>query len=99
MIIVYEFRIVLSSFRYKFSIDSDEILFNYFKRELKGSSLVKILRLNFKKDGDYWFIIGYGINRQWYEIEIGVNNLREKVILDRVRYELGWIDKKDWNDT
>lgn len=98
MIIVYEFCIVLLSFCYKFLIDSDEILFNYFKCELKGLLLVKILRLNFKKDGDYWFIIGYGINWQWYEIEIGANNLREKVILDRVCYELGWIDKKDWND-
>lgn len=99
MTIVYESRIALSSFRYKSSTDSDEILSNYLKRELKGSSLVKTLRLNSKKDGDHWFTIGYGTNRQWHEIEIGANNLREKVTLDRVRYELGWIDKKDWNDT
>lgn len=99
MSILYESRIALSSFRCSCAGGSDEILSKYLKRELKGSSLVKTMQLQSKKGGDHWFTIGYGTKRQWHEISIGVSNLREENTLDRVCYELGWIDKKDWDNT
>lgn len=99
MTILYESRIALSSFSCRSASGSDEILSNHLKRELKGSSLVKTLSLRSKKGGDHWFTIGYGTKRQWQEIALGVSNLRYEVTLDRICYELGWLNRKEWDKT
>ena len=100
MSIVYESRLALSDFSREFKSGKGvETLSDYLKCELKGSLLVKTLRLNSKKNGDIWFTLRYGRDRKCCEIPIGVQDLTKKDILDRVSYELGWIDPKDWDST
>ena len=98
MTILYESRIALSSFSYRSASGSDEILSNYLKRQLKGSSLVKTLSLQSKKGGDHWFTIAYGTKRQRQEISLGVSNLREEDTLARICFELGWLNRKEWDN-
>lgn len=99
MTILYESRIALSSFSYRSASGTEEILSNYLKREAKGSSLAKTLTLQSKKGGDHWFTIGFGTKRQRQEIALGVSNLREEDTHDRICYELGWLNRKEWDNT
>lgn len=100
MTVVYESRLALSDFCREFKSGKGvETLSDYLKCELKGSLLVKTLRLNSKKHGDIWFTLRYGSGRKCCEIPIGVQDLRKKDTLKRLSYELGWIDPNDWDST
>ena len=99
MTILYESRIALTSFRCRSASGRDEKLSNYLKRELKGSSLANTLTVQSKKSDDHWFTIGYGTKRQRQEIALGVSNLREEDAFDRICYELGWLNRKEWDST
>ena len=56
------------------------------------------LKLEPKRDRGKWFVIRYGKGKQRREIPVGVDSLVERVTLDRVSFELGWIDPTEWDD-
>lgn len=98
MTIVYESRISLSSFWCKLYCSGGvKTLSDYLKGELKGSTALTTLKLEPKKDIIDWFILRYGTGRQRKEIPVGFDSLIEKETLERVSFELGWIDSKEWD--
>lgn len=100
MAVVYESRLSLSSFWCTSHVGGGvETLASYLKRKLTGSLAVSTLKLEPRKNSGSWFIIRYGKGRQRQEVPVGVDSLVEKDTLNRVSFELGWIDPNDWDDS
>ena len=100
MAVVYESRLSLSEFWCNLQGGGEiETLSGYLKRHVSGTLALSTLKLEpSKRDrSTNWFVIRYGKGRQRRDIPIGVDSLVNGETLDRIAFDLGWIDSNEWD--
>lgn len=101
MSMTYESRILLSEFWAKNYLGGGVTTVElYLSSSLKGTgrSAMNTLRLETTENKRNWFVIRFKKDGRRVEMPIGKDDFVDPKTLDRLAFDLGWVDSKEWDD-